>query len=75
MAIWTKIKIEDEDADEFLECFIAVHPIPDPVIEGRKYTPVQWWREWNRRNNFRIYKQGKKKLAPVIINEEIVTQE
>ena len=73
MAIWSKIKVEDENAEDFLEKFVAANPPPSDV-NGKAMAPKEWWRVWNRNNNLNAYRQGKKKLATVEVDDSIVMQ-
>lgn len=64
------LSIPDEKVDEFLECFVEAEPMP--VLE-EKITPAQWFRAWLRMKAFQAYQKGKKKLATVEIDEDIIT--
>ncbi|MHC4316301.1 MAG: hypothetical protein ACYSW3_27985 [Planctomycetota bacterium] len=73
MTVWSKVKVEDENIEDFLTKFVAAHPPPTDE-NGKSMAPLKWWRLWNRTNNLNAYRQGKKKLASVEVNEDIVTQ-
>ena len=63
---------KEEGLEENLAAFVADQPIPSNE-EGSLYTPAQWWKVWVIMRTKQAIKRGKKKLADIQIDEDVIT--